>query len=83
MRAHRRGSWIDTRRELAQLVWAVLLIDLIAIGLGALFSRSVGTFAIRIGVGVAIFVTACFALIVAGNLAVELVAHWWQSREKP
>lgn len=83
MRSHRRGTWIDTRRELAQLAWAVFLIDLVAIGLGALFSRSVGTFAIRLGVGVAIFVTFCFGLIVAGNLAVEQVAHWWQSRGKP
>jgi hypothetical protein len=53
------------------------------VGLGALFSRSVGAFAIRLGAGVAIFVTVCFALIVGGNLAVEHVAHWWQSRGKP
>lgn len=81
MRVHRRGSWADTRRELAQLAWAVLLIDAIAIGLGALAARPMGSFALKVAFGLAIFVTVCFAGIVLGNLGVESIASWWYSRK--
>ena len=81
MRMHRRGSWADTRRELAQLSWAVLLIDAIAIGLGALASRPMGSFALKVGFGLAIFVTVCFAVVILGSLGVESIAGWWYSRK--
>lgn len=81
MRLHRRGSWIETRRELGQLTWAVLLIDVIAVGLGALASRAMGTFALKVGVGLAAFVTTTFVLLAAGNLGVEAIAHRWTTRK--
>ena len=81
MRAHRRGSWSDTRQELGQLAWAILLIDLIAIGLGALASRPMGPFALKIGIGLAVFITVCFAVIIGGNLAIEAIADRWMSRD--
>lgn len=80
MRQYRRGSWIDTRRELAQLVWAVLLIDAIALGLGALAARPMGAVAYKVGAGLAVFVTVAFTLIIAGNLVVESLANWWITR---
>jgi hypothetical protein len=83
MRLDRRGTWTETARELRQIAWAVLLIDLIAIGVGALASRSMGESAFLIGIGLALFVTLCFGLIVAGNLAAESLANWWLGRRKP
>jgi hypothetical protein len=83
MRIHRRGTWIDTRRELAQMAWAVLLIDAIAIGLGALASRPMGSFAFKVGVGLAVFVTVCFAFVIGGNLIVEAFVHRWLERDDP
>jgi hypothetical protein len=80
MRVHRRWGWSDTRQELGQLVWAILLIDLIAVGLGALASRSMGPFALKVGIGLAVFITVCFAVIIGGNLAIEAIAHRWMSR---
>jgi hypothetical protein len=80
IRDDRRGSWIDTRRELAQLAWAVTLIDLVAVGIGALASRPMGPAAFKLGLLLAGFVTLCFALLVAGNLAVERLHHWWTTR---
>jgi hypothetical protein len=77
-----RGSSIETRRELAQLTWAVLLIDAIAIGLGGLASRPMGPFAWKVGVGLAVFVTLCFAVLIAGNLVVESFANWWITRRE-
>ena len=79
-RLHRRGSWIDTRRELGQLAWAVLLIDAIAIGLGALAARPMGSFAFKVGVALAVFVTVAFGFVVVGNLAIESMANWWINR---
>lgn len=79
---HRRGNWTDTRRELGQLAWAVLLIDLIAIGLGALAARPMGPFAFKVGLGLAGFVTVCFVVLIAGNLVVESLVNWWLTRRK-
>jgi hypothetical protein len=50
-------EWDATRRELAQLAWAVGLIDGIAIGLGAVAALHVGPFARTIGLLLAAFVT--------------------------
>ena len=80
MRADRRGNWIDTRRELGQIVWAVLLIDLIAIGLGALASRTMGSDVLVLGFVLAGIATVVFVVIVAGNLVIEYLANWWITR---
>lgn len=82
MRLHRRGGWAETRRELAQLMWAVGLIDLAAIGLGALASRPMGSFAIKVGIGLAVFVTVVFGLFAAASLGVEWIANWWVTRRR-
>ena len=73
-------SWLETRRELGLLAWAVLLIDLIALGLGALAARSMGAFAYKVGLGIAIFVTICFIVLVGGNLVVAILARLWRRR---
>ena len=80
MRSHRRGSWIETRRELGQVAWAVMLIDLIAIGLGALASRPMGPMALKFGLVLAGVVTVSFTLMIAANLAIEAGANWWLTR---
>ena len=56
------------------------MIDLIAIGLGGLASRPMGPFAWKIGIGLAVYVTVCFAVLIAGNLAAESFANWWITR---
>lgn len=71
-----------TRRDLGQLAWAVLLIDLIALGLGALAARSVGGGAYWIGVGLAAFVTVAFLLVVALNLGAVGLARLWTRRHR-
>ena len=80
MRTDRRGSWIDTRRELGQIVWAVLVIDLIAIGLGALASRTMGSDVLVLGFVLAGIATLVFVVIVVGNLVIEHLANWWITR---
>ena len=82
MRLHRRGSWTETRRELAQLIWAIALIDVISIGLGALASRAMGAFALKVGVGLAAFATVAFVALVLGNLGAEFLAHRWLDRDR-
>ena len=83
MRDDRRGSWAETRCELGQMAWAVLLIDVMAVGLGALYSRHTGAFALKVGIVVAGFVTLCFVVLIAGSLGVESVVHWWLVRRAP
>jgi hypothetical protein len=82
MRLHRRGSWIDTRRELGQIAWAVLLIDLTAVGLGALASRPLGRGAFFLGIALAALTTVAFVLLLAGNLFVEWAVNWWLTRKR-
>lgn len=79
-RLHRRGSWADTRRELLQITWAVFLFDAIALGLGVIAACHVGTIAIKVGTLLVILVTASFALLVGGNLAVEAMVNRWITR---
>lgn len=69
-----------TRRDLAQIAWAVLLLDLVAIGLGLLAAPYIGTGALWIGVTLAVWVTVAFALIVGLNLAVVWIASLWRRR---
>jgi hypothetical protein len=71
-----------TRRDLAQLAWAVLVIDTIAFGLGALAARYVGGGAYWIGVALAAFVTIAFGLVVAMNLAAVWLARVWIRRNR-
>ena len=74
--------WTETWRELRQLAWALLLIDAIAIGLGALAARPMGAFAYKLGVGLAIFVTVCFLLLLGANLLIAAVIDWWRSMRR-
>lgn len=39
-----------------------------------------GPFAWKIGIGLAVYVTVCFAVLIAGNLAAESFANWWITR---
>lgn len=78
----RDPSWVETWRELRQLAWAIFLIDLIALGLGALAARPMGAFAQKVGIGLAIFVTLCFAILIGGNLIVATVVWWWRKRRR-
>lgn len=75
-------AWVETRRELGQLLWALLLIDAIAIGLGALAARPMGAFAYKVGLGLAAFVTVCFLVLILGNLAVAAVFEWRRKRRR-
>ena len=81
MRLHRRGSWEDTRRELALIAWVVFLIDLIAIGIATLANKAMGGGVFFWGPVLAIYVTTVFSLIIALNLLVEFIAHLWLSRK--
>jgi hypothetical protein len=80
MAGHWRGTWFETRRELAQLTWAVVFIDAIALGIGALASRAVGPIAMKVGIGLAVFVTTVFIFVISANLAAESLAYWWIER---
>lgn len=71
-----------TWRELRQVAGMLLLIDLIAIGLGALAARPMGAFARLVGVGLAAFVTLCFAVLVGTNLLAAWFTWWWQKRRR-
>ena len=75
-------AWVETRRELGQLLWALLLIDAIAIGLGALAARPLGAFAYKVGLGLAAFVTVCFLVLILGNLAVAAIFEWRRRRRR-
>jgi hypothetical protein len=75
-------GWQQTWRELRELAWAIFLIDLIAIGLGFLAARPMGSFAQKVGVGVAVFVTVCFAVLIGGNLLVAWFLWWRQKRRR-
>jgi hypothetical protein len=57
-----------------------MLIDLLAVGLGALASRPMGPFAFRLGLGLAVLVTICFVLLIVGTLAVEGLYDRWVRR---
>jgi hypothetical protein len=81
MRLDRRGSWIDTKRELALIAWAVFLIDLVAIGVATLANKAMDGGVFFWGPVLAIYVTTVFAIIVAVNLAIEYAIHLWHSRE--
>lgn len=80
MKAPQDPGWVETWRELGQFAWALFLIDLIAIGLGALAARPMGAFAHKVGVGLAVFVTTCFVVLVSGNLLIASLVWWWRRR---
>lgn len=82
MRAPRDPSWIETWRELGQIGWAILLIDVIALALGFLAARPMGSFAQKVGLGLAAFVTVCFLFLIGGNLLIAGVAWWWHKRRR-
>ena len=71
---------LTTRRELAQIAWAVLLLDLIAVGLGFLAAPYMGAEARWVGVGLAAWVTLVFVVLVSLNLLVVWVAGAWRRR---
>jgi len=55
----------------------VLSIDAIAVILGGLGSRHLGSGMWLVGLGLAAYVTLCFTLLIVGNLAIECLAGWW------
>ena len=71
------GSWEATRRELGEYAYGVLSIDAIAVILGGLGSRHLGSGMWLAGLGLAAYVTLCFTLLIVGNLAIECLAGWW------
>ena len=73
----RDGSWEATRRELAQQAYGVLSIDAIALVLGGLAARHLGSEMWLAGLGLAAYVTLCFALLIVVNLAIECLVGWW------
>lgn len=75
-------GWAQTWRELREFAWALLLIDLIALGLGALAARPMGAFAYKVGVGLAAFVTLCFMFLIGSNLLIAWVIWWWRGRHR-
>ncbi|MEX2179580.1 MAG: hypothetical protein WD801_12770 [Gemmatimonadaceae bacterium] len=83
MKAPPDPSWQQTWRELRLLAWAILLIDLIAIGLGFLAARPMGSSAPKVGVGLAVFVTVCFTVLIGGNLLAAWLMWWWRKRSAP
>lgn len=56
------------RREIGQLLWAVLVLDLIIVGLGVLTRGYFGSAALGVTLGLAAFVTGSVLLILALNL---------------
>jgi hypothetical protein len=73
--APRRGlvSWRRDapamRREIGQLLWAVLLLDLVVVALGYATRAYFGDWALAVTLGLAAFVTTAFLLILVLNLA--------------
>jgi hypothetical protein len=78
----RDPAWTETWRELGQLAWAILLLDLVAIGLGALAARAMGDFARKVGVGLAVFLTVCFLVLIGSNLVIASLFWWWRTRRR-
>ena len=77
--------WSDAagmRRELGQLLWAVLVFDLIIAGLGVLTRGYFGPAALGVTLGLAAFVTGSVLLIVALDLlaaaSVDLARGIWR-----
>jgi hypothetical protein len=58
------------RHDLAELAWAVLLIDVIVLLTGVLMAAYVGRPAFLLATGFAVLVTLTMAVIAIGNLAV-------------
>lgn len=73
---------METRRELLRLAWAVALLDLFAVAIGALAAPYVGREALWFGVGLAAFVTLVFALLAGGNLAIVWLADRLAARRR-
>ena len=61
------GSWEATRRELGEHAYGVLSIDAIAVILGGLGSRHLGSGMWLAGLGLAAYVTLCFAVLIGGH----------------
>ena len=55
----------------------MLSIDAIAVILGGLASRHLGSGMWLAGLGLAAYITLCFAVLIVGNLAIECLAGWW------
>ena len=81
-KSHRDPSWAETWRELGQLAWAIFVIDLVAVGLGALAARPMGEVARAVGVGLAVFITMCFLVLIGGNLLIASAVWWWRKQRR-
>jgi hypothetical protein len=83
MTASARGSSDATWRELREFSVAILSIDVIAIGLGGLLSRSMGVEMWMVGAVVAAYVTLSFAVLIGGDLAIGAMhQRWVATRER-
>jgi hypothetical protein len=69
------------RRELGEYAYGVLLIDAIAVILGGgLGSRHLGREMWLVGLGLAAYVTICFAVLIAGDLTFQWGIRWGSNR---
>jgi len=70
-------------RDVLGVVWAVAMVDLIFLGLGALLAPHVGAgLAFAMFGGLAVVTTLLFALMIAANLAWIVVARWGERRAR-
>jgi hypothetical protein len=76
------GSWETTRRELGHQASGVLQLAAVPVITGGLVSRHLGSGMWLAGLGLAAFVTLCFAMVILGNLAIECLAGWWLGRRR-
>jgi hypothetical protein len=60
-------------QDLKELAWAVLLLDMILLGVGALLATYLGRLGMLLGIAFAAVTTAAMALAAAGNLLVIAV----------
>jgi hypothetical protein len=66
----------STRRDLGEQAIGVLMMDVIVGVLGGLGSRHFRPGMWVAGLGLAAYVTVCFAVVIVGNLAIESLAGW-------
>ena len=74
-------NWTDARREPWDRAFAVLSLDTIPVAIGGIVSRHLGPEMWLMGIGVAAWVTLCFAVLILGDLALRCVLGcWWNTR---
>ena len=64
----RPDIWERTRRDLVECGVTIIVSDAIAVGLGGFLSRPLGQEMWAVGIVVAVWVTICFATVIAADL---------------